>query len=214
MTLQKWKDTAAGQVLDVLLREGPTTVKDLQDALGLSGTAVRAHLSRLMAEGLIEVRTERHGVGRPVKVYALTSQARSAMGAHTDVFVAALLEEIYQTEGEEKVRRLLQRVSRRLATRYQGEIHGRTLEERVRTLTRLLNKHGIVADMVVKEDRIEIHEYTCPYHELAHHHRTVCEMEREIMSTVLQAPVAMRQCMMEENGGKCVFEVQVTGASS
>jgi len=209
VTLQKWRDTAAGQVLDILLREGPSTVKELQRALGLSGTAIRAHLSRLLAEGLIEVHTERHGVGRPIKVYTLTPQARAVMGRHTDAFITALLEELYQMEGEEKVRHLLHRVSRRLAAKYREQIHGQTVEERVRTLTRLLNEQGIVADMIVNGDRIEIHEYTCPYHELAHQHRTVCEMERNIMSTMLGVPVSMRQCMMEE-GQECVFEIELT----
>ncbi len=131
------------------------------------------------------------------------------MGRHTDAFITALLEELYQMEGEEKVRHLLQRVSHRLATKYRDQIRGRTIEERVRTLTHLLNEQGIVADMVVNGDRIEIHEYTCPYHELAHQHRSVCEMERSIMSTMLGVPVSMRQCMMEEDK-ECVFEIQIS----
>ena len=49
-----------------IVRENPRTVKDLDDALGLSKQAVLAHLSVLPVQ---EVRTVSHGGrGRPVVV--------------------------------------------------------------------------------------------------------------------------------------------------
>ncbi len=203
------KDTPAGEVLNVLLRKGPQTVKELQEELGLSSTAVRLHLNRLMAQGYIEPREERRGVGRPVKVYHLTEKARTAMGSHSESLALALLEEMLRLEGPEKVRVLLDRVSARLADDYGAAVRSPILYQRVQELARALEQRGILADVIrVGEDAIFIREYTCPYYDLAQDYRAICEMEESLLSQVLGMPVTLEACMMDGEHG-CMFAVSL-----
>lgn len=202
------RGTPAGEVLEVLLRRGPMTVKELQEALQLSGTAVRLHLSRLQAAGLVVVSEERRGVGRPVKVYSLTEKARTALGAHSETLALTLLEELWRMEGPEKVRLLLQRVSDRLAGDYQGVVRSANPHRRVRELVQALVQRGIVADVAEEDGVLVIREYTCPYHDLAQDYRAICEMEQAMLSRVLGVPVELNECMIDGHRG-CAFLVPV-----
>ena len=206
------KDTPAGEVLNVLLRKGPQTVKELQEALGLSSTAVRLHLHRLQSQGYIEPREERRGVGRPVKVYHLTEKARTAMGSHSESLALTLLEEMLRLEGPEKVRVLLDRVSTRLADDYGETVRSSNLYKRIQELAQALERRGILADVIqVGEDTIFIREYTCPYYDLAQDYRAICEMEESLMSQVLGTPVTLEACMMDGEHG-CMFAISIGNA--
>src|SRR5512143_417687 len=108
-------NSPAGQILLQLQRRGAATVKELEDALGVTATAVRQQIGNLLAEGLIQQEIERQGRGRPRHVYSLTSQGRALFPNHYDEFTNSLLREILLTEGPDKVALLLGGMSRRLA---------------------------------------------------------------------------------------------------
>ena len=44
----------AGQVLSILQRYGPVTIKDLETSLGVTATAVRQQIAGLLADGHIQ----------------------------------------------------------------------------------------------------------------------------------------------------------------
>ena len=50
-------------LLDLIRREGPLTVAELADRLGVTATAVRNRLARLVESGLVERRAESGGRG-------------------------------------------------------------------------------------------------------------------------------------------------------
>ena len=54
------------QIVEHLQRNGAASIKELEDVLGVTTTAVRQHLSSLQAEAYLRRETERDaGVGRP-----------------------------------------------------------------------------------------------------------------------------------------------------
>ena len=63
-----------GQII-TLLRRSSRTVDELAQVLGLTHTAVRAHLAALERDGLVQQRSERRGGGKPSLVYDLTPAA-------------------------------------------------------------------------------------------------------------------------------------------
>ena len=84
----------AGQILHYLQRQSEATVKELATMLGVSTTAAREHIVHLQAEGLVEVRAERHGPGRPRMVYTLSDAARSRFPQQYDRLLTGLLREL------------------------------------------------------------------------------------------------------------------------
>ena len=62
-------------VLFQLKTRGPQTAAQVGRRLGVTAMAVRQHLYRLKVEGLVEFSDERRKVGRPARVWRLTSAA-------------------------------------------------------------------------------------------------------------------------------------------
>lgn len=202
----------AGEVLTILQRKGASTVKELEDTLGVTATAVRQQIAALLADGYIETRVERAGRGRPKHIYTLTAKGRALFPHHYDEFTNTLLREILVSEGPEKVQELLGRLGRRMAEQYERQLSGLAPGERAAKLTELLNAKGILAEIRIEADGVVVHEYTCPYYELARANRAICDMEEEMLAHAVQQPVALVTCTLDGHHG-CQFKIE-TGAAS
>lgn len=200
------QDTPAGTVVEILQRYGPLSIKEIEEHMGVTKTAVRQQLTALMAEGLVSTRVVREGVGRPHYVYLLTDKARELFACYCDEVVLLMYEELMAEVGPARVTQMLDRVSRRLAQRYDGPLPGNSLADRVRSLAESLDARGILTDLQVTDSGYILKEYNCPYHELAQEHREICDMEQTMMAQVLAADVELTQCMMDGHRG-CYFNV-------
>lgn len=206
MITSQLSDSPAGQVLTVLQRRGQASVKDLEDALEVTATAVRQQVTSLVAEGYVQQGTERNGRGRPRHLYSLTAKGRTLFAHHYDEFTNGLLRELLISEGPQKVEDLLGRMGRRLAAQYESELFGMATLERTMRLTELLNAKGIVAEMRLQADGILFHEYTCPYYDLAREYRAICDMEEGMIAQVVQQPVELVSCTLDGSHG-CQFRI-------
>jgi predicted ArsR family transcriptional regulator len=207
MIQKQLKGSPAGEVLMLLQRKGTATVKELEDALEVTATAVRQQLMVLLAEGFIEQRAENVGRGRPKHVYSLTTKGRALFPHHYDEFTNSLLREILLVEGPGKVEELLGRMSRRMAEQYSQHIVSALPHERAVALSELLNAKGIMAEVHVDADGIVLREYTCPYYELAREYRAICDMEQEMIEQVINQPVELISCTLDGRHG-CQFKIE------
>ena len=73
-------ETSDKQMLDLLRRHGAVTISALVAEMGVTATAVRQRIQRLMADGLIERQTEKKGRGRPNHRYSLTEKGEQSAG--------------------------------------------------------------------------------------------------------------------------------------
>ena len=60
------------RVLRTLLARERCTINELAEAVEINPISVRHHIVKLEAEGLVTSEEERHGVGRPRRLYFLT----------------------------------------------------------------------------------------------------------------------------------------------
>ena len=201
--------TPAGQILEHLLRNGSATIKELEQAVGVTATAVRQQLASLQSESLIVMTRERQGVGRPHNVYQLTERSHSLFACYCDELALSLIHELLETEGTDKLRYLLNRVGNKLAVQYSRQMKGEAMGDRVHELSVLLDRRGIRVDFELGDDVIILHEYNCPYHDLASVHRDVCEMERSAFSQALGADVTLGNCI-QDGHHSCQFVVSST----
>ncbi|NJO84134.1 MAG: DeoR family transcriptional regulator, partial [Blastochloris sp.] len=166
----------AGIILQYIKRHGQATIKELEQVLGVSTTAVREHLAHLQVSGLVETDTVRHGPGRPRLIYTLTEKAQTYFPRHYDMLINLILEELSAEGGPERVDRLLQRVGERLRTDYAVHIHAEDLQERLGELRETLEARGVPAE--VEPDGAGFKILSCPYHDVAQEHGSVCTMEK------------------------------------
>jgi DeoR family suf operon transcriptional repressor len=188
-------ESAAGQILQHLQRQGEATVKELAELLGVSGTAARDHLVHLQAEGLVVARAERHGPGRPRLVYALSEKAHARFPQQTDRLVSTLLRELIAREGPAKVGQLLDAVSQRLAGEYADRMAGTDVSARLAELRQLLEQRGVPAEVPESGDGIRL--FACPYYEVASSYPEVCSMERQMIEYLLGEKLVLENSIRE-----------------
>lgn len=191
-------DSSIGQILTFLQRHGEATIRELEDELGISTTAVREHLINLDARGYIATRFIRNGRGRPRIVYSLTEQSRDIFPRSYDTLVSVLLDEIARQQGEDGLATLLGSVSERLAEGYQRTAKG-DAKSRMGDIQKMMESRGIPVE--VQPDASGFTFYACPYHEVAQDHAGVCAMEKRMIEQVLGHAVHTDETIRE--GGRC-----------
>lgn len=201
------RESPLWQIVEYLQRQGSATIKELEDLLGVTTTAVRQQLTTLQAEGFIERRVVHAGVGRPHHAYFTTPKVQDLFACQCDDLALTLLQEVFQLEGQERTLVLLDRVGTRLANKYSSSVRSSLLRERVGELAGTLNGNGVLSDAVAQDDNtFVLRTYNCPFHELAQEHREICEMDRNMIGKVLGSDVDLSSCMLDGHAG-CTFVV-------
>ncbi len=209
------QESPTWQILEYMQRKGSATIKELEELLNVTTTAVRQHLNTLQAEGYIERRRVLDaGVGRPHHAYFLTEKVREVFACNCDDLALTLLEEVFALEGKERTAMLLARVGGKLANRYAQSVRATALQARVQELAGALYDKGVLTDVMASDsDTIILKTYNCPYHELAQEHREICDMDEDMMRKVLGSEVNLSSCMMDGHAG-CSFVVTTKPTSA
>src|SRR5688572_743066 len=194
-------ETSDKGMLDYMRREGAVTISGLVQEMGVTATAVRQRLQRLMATGLIERRTERRTRGRPNHRYSLTEKGERAAGTNFADMAVVLWEEIKSVPDPEIRRGLLKRIADRLVQRYRGDVSGDTLGERMKSLSRLMADRDVPFEVNTSAELPVLTALACPYPELAKMDRSVCTMEKLMLSEILGENVRLSQCRLD--GANC-----------
>jgi len=197
----------AWQIVEYLQRHSSATIKELEQMLGVTSSAVRQHLNGLQAAGYVARSTVKAGVGRPYHAYSATDNSRKLFDCHCDDLALTMLEEMFEMVGQDNISHLLKRVSGRLANRYAGSVKSPVLLNRVQEMAGVLGRLGVLPDVIAQDSNtIMLKAYNCPYHELAQEHRQICDMDQEMMQQILGHDVALNACIMDGDGG-CSFIV-------
>ncbi len=210
MAAQFSPESPAGKILDYIQRQGEGTVKELEELLGISTTAVREHLTHLQAKNLVATRLVRRGPGRPHAAYFLTSTAQSLFPKEYDTLTNMLLREIASQDGPARLQLLLDAVGARLAAEYGGAATGAELEDRLLALRSALEQRGIPVELQPDSEGLRL--FACPYFDVAQEHAGVCAMERRMVEQVLGEHIVL-EGTIREGQRSCHFTVVPEGAS-
>ena len=107
-------ETSDNVILDCMRRKGAVTISDLVAEMGVTATAVRQRLARLMNEGIISRQTERQARGRPNHRYSLTEKGETCSGTNFGDMSVVLWEEVKAVEDPAVRRGLLKRIARKV----------------------------------------------------------------------------------------------------
>jgi DeoR family suf operon transcriptional repressor len=194
-------ETSDDVLLNYLRRNGPARISDLVTEAGVTATAVRQRIQRLMTDGLIERHAEKIGRGRPNHRYALTAKGETQSGNNFSDLATVLWEEIKSVPDPEIRRGLLKRIADRFVDKYRDTIHGTTLDERMSSLAGLMNDREIPFEVNIAGGLPILSALACPYPELAKMDRGVCTMEKLMLSEVLGESMRLSACRLD--GANC-----------
>jgi predicted ArsR family transcriptional regulator len=197
-------------LLDLIRRHGPLTVPEMAERLGVTATAVRNRLTRLVGSGMVERKAEHHGRGRPRHTYQASVEAHKRLGQNYADLAVVLWDEMMRTVEDRKLRRLLfGRITERLAELYRSQMTGDGWEGRLVQLGTILHERGVEAE-VTRGDGTRmpvLKQHSCPYYELAEVDRAVCAMERKMFEKVLGRGLRLSQCRLDGHRS-CDFEAK------
>ena len=200
--------------LIAMLREGDSmTVGKLVEASGVTATAVRQRLVRLMAQGLVDRTEEREGRGRPSHVYRLTEKGRNSSANNLDDLALVLWQEVQQIPDEDVRKRVIAKAVERLAQKYESEIRGSapdlgdTVEKRMETIAGIFASMDLPVSYEKKDGLPVIKVSGCPFPGISDQSREICEMEQELIQKLVGSDVGLFQC--QKDGDRCCsFEVE------
>jgi DeoR family suf operon transcriptional repressor len=198
-------ESSDGGLLDLLRKQGPLSVSQLKAAMQVTSTAVRQRLVRLLASGEVERTTQRLTRGRPAHRYGLTQKGRRRSGSNFADLAMTLWQEIRDIKDLEIRRGLLQRISGRLAALYAGQVCGSSTEEKMESLASLFRERQIPFEVDRSRELPLLRATACPYPDLAEQDRTVCSMERMMVSELLGTNVRLSDCRLDGHNC-CTFE--------
>jgi len=188
-------------MLDFIRQNGTVTISALIVEMGVTATAVRQRLQRLTDAGLVERQTERKGRGRPNHRYSLTEKGQQATGNNFADMATVLWEEIKSVDDPAIRRGLLQRIASRFVERYRNDVEGATLSERMKALANVMGERQIPFAVDESKSLPVISALACPYPELAKADRSVCTMEKLMLSEILGENVRLSECRLD--GATC-----------
>lgn len=188
-------------ILDQLRKSGPLNVLRLADGVGVTATAIRQRLARLLAQGMIDRVEEKAARGRPSHLYRITEKGRRQSGANFGDLAVALWEEIRQIEDIDVRRGLLQRISNRMAAMYASQIGGKTTAERMQYVAAVFAERNIPVTVSADPQLPVLSVDACPYPQLAEQDRGICAVEKMMFSELLGQHVALTDCRLD--GATC-----------
>src|ERR1700735_5783692 len=148
ISIMKHDARAEEGVLYQLKTRGPQTAAQVARRLGVTAMAVRQHLYRRNVEGLVEFTDERRKVGRPARVWRLTSAAAERFpDTHGDLTVE-IIGAARATFGESGMDKLLRERLRRQIDEYRARMRsaGTSVAKRAHALAEIRREQGYMAE--------------------------------------------------------------------
>jgi predicted ArsR family transcriptional regulator len=195
-------------VVRVLKIRGSATVLELAEEVSVSPVTVRHHLNGLQADGLVDVTVVRRSVGRPHHVYHLTDAGEELFPRQYLSLSKRLLDRINNSLSPEHVARLFEEMAREIADEHAYRLQGKTAAQRMEVLAEILDAEGFMVTWHQKDDEYRIIEHNCPYRNLAQDFPAVCQLDRTLIATVLEAPAEKVRCQTD-GADHCAFRIRI-----
>ena len=191
------------ELLDALRSGESMGIHELIERLGVTATAVRQRIERMLEGGLVEREKVVAGRGRPTYSYHLTLLGHRRAGADHAELADAMWHEILAIEDVELRKTLLDGIARRLGRRYRDQGGHRcesdSLEDRMHSLSQVLAGHRIAADVVLRGNLPVLGFRACPHPDLASEadRRAMCHLEEQMLSEALGSEVHLQSCRLD-----------------
>src|SRR5262245_56524314 len=204
-------------IVHLLKQEGALDAQTLAARLHLSAMAVRQHLYALQDEHLVTYHEVPRPIGRPAKLWQLTSAADRLFPEAYAELTVSLLTSVSEAFGAAGLERLLDVRTRQQIAVYDQQMAGQdTLPQRVAALAALRTDEGYMAEVQAQEDgSFLLIEKHCPICAAAVACTGLCGKELEVFRAVLgQDAVVERTEHLLVGARRCAYRVSAGMAQS
>ncbi len=190
-------ETTREQVLKLVRGHREMSIAQIAASLGVSQAAVRRHLDMLRGDGFIDVKLDRHGVGRPSLLFFPTERGEEGAGQRYLQLLTRLFRRLDSMDearvggksGREVLDGAIAEVSYEVAAAHAGEVVGSTLAERVERTSAALKTEGIVDGWTQEGESFRLVNGECPYLRVAEMTDACCRADRQTIALLVQGEV-------------------------
>lgn len=190
----------------LLYSDGGLTLDQLAKLLDISRNAVTQHISALEKLNCIKSRMLPSAGGRPSRAYTLTDAGMALFPKQYALFSTMLLKTIAESLKGDELENVFAKIGHDLALPFKERVKnsGNKIEEVRKIMEELgYETKGSSAGNVSSE----IIAKNCVFHDLAVENPTVCELDRSLISSLLDTDIDQQECMAK-GGASCRFCVR------
>jgi len=204
------KERTRRTILDTLKSGGSRDAQSLAEELEITAMAVRQHLYALQDEKLVDFEEEPREMGRPAKMWHLTTEADQFYpNGHADLTVD-LLRSVRAAFGEQGLEKLLSVRAKETEALYTENLAtAKSLKQRLRALAKVRTREGYMAEVQTDEDGTLLFvENHCPICEAATECQGLCAKELEVFQNVLGPGVNVeRTDHIQAGARRCAYRI-------
>jgi predicted ArsR family transcriptional regulator len=212
MLRQQLLDTSRGRIV-TLLQRGGLTVDDIASTLSLTANAVRAQITAMERDGVVQRVGRRPGTTRPFHIFQLTPEVEQLLSQAYVPLLMQLVQAFANALPAKQVDALMREAGKGLASELPfAKRTAGSLEARVTAASELLNKELGAVTYVERNGGWVIRGAGCPLGALTGKHPAVCLVIESLLMEVLG--VAVKECCDREARPKCCFEIHERSRSA
>lgn len=198
-------------IVKLLKHNGSMDAHQLAGELGVTAMAVRQHLYDLQEQKLVTFKEEPRTMGRPAKMWTLTSEANRLFPDGYANLTVSLIESMKEAFGDEGLEKLLEIHNRKLVMDYQSKVPADfQLREKLKALAETRTAEGYMADIIENPDgSFYFVEKHCPICEAARACTDICRKELETFQCVLGDDIEItRGEHILKGDNRCVYWIK------
>jgi predicted ArsR family transcriptional regulator len=211
MSSEYLENSSAGRILLLLKNKGPQSAGQLGEALGTTGEAARQQLEKMAAEGLVAATSQASGVGRPSKMWSITTEGNARFPDSHAALTVDLITAMKQAFGSEGLDRLLAHRAKRQIAAYRERMPAHTsLRRRVQMLAEIRTEEGYMAEVLDGDNGdLLLVENHCPICVAATACLGLCGAELDVFRKVLGRDVEVERTEHIINGARrCAYRIR------
>jgi DeoR family transcriptional regulator, suf operon transcriptional repressor len=206
MLRQQLLDTSRGRIV-TLLQRGALTVDDIASELGLTPNAVRAQITAMERDGVVQRVGRRPGTTRPFHVFQLTPEVEQLLSQAYLPLLMQLVQVFANALPTKQVDALMREAGKGLANELAlAKRPAGTLQSRVSAASELLNRELGAVTHVESNGGYVIRGAGCPLAALTGKHPAVCLAMESLLREVLG--VEVNECCDRKGRPQCCFEIK------
>jgi predicted ArsR family transcriptional regulator len=197
------------EILSYLKQKGEVTVQEAADRFAITHEGARRQFLQFEKEGWIVRRArrgEQRSAGRPTLGFALTAAGDHLFPKHYDALSLELIEAVVKTSGPEALRALLAAIAEKQATKWEPQLRGKSLEERLDLLKGLYFDGDPYMAVRKSGGEIRLIENNCPFLNVATQQPALCSLTVGTLQKLLGVRV-VREESFQAGDRRCVFRV-------
>ncbi len=198
------------QILELLLKNrAGLSIDEIASALNISRNAVQQHFSLLKKDNYIQTGEQKKTAGRPVRTFTLTETGINCFPKQYAWFSELILSDLKQEMGDKAFKSYLQKLGLSLAQSLLPSFKDKDTLQKIEKLIVVMEDLGYQASARKDEndDTYYVEACNCIYHDLAQQHDEICELDKTLISTLLDKKVELVECMAK-GGHICRFKIQ------